>query len=363
MSSISRRAMDMRAHRQEFLWDGRIPVGHITVIAGGPSKGKSTLGYRIAADVALPTIFVTTEEVDNTVWRPRLEASGVDTSIAFHHSEIKFGKGEEDRLGELVERYDAKLVIVDPLTNHLMCSINHDQAVRGVLTPYMDLMRDLDFSLLFQVHVLRDVAKNAHPLKAIPAGVVSSAKAVFLFGEHPAVEADPNLRVLACAEKFNFGKHPASLLFDIATKDVKVFDPKKRRWGTSEYAFLESRGEVAVSARALLVRMRPEDKERKQDRIAHHLITWLRDGAVPVYDLKQEADALDPPVSWRTVERVADEMGIIKEKDEDDARRLIWALPDHILATLEEAGDDEIEIEEVDIPDTIPPEWTEDADA
>jgi AAA domain len=359
-SNSSRRASDIQPRLQRFLWDGLLPEGHITVVAGEPDKGKSLLGYRVAADVAVPTIFITREEVDHSIWRPRLEASGVDPSLAFHHGEIKFGKEHEDRLADLVARYEAKLVVVDPLQWHLTCSINRDQTVRTVLDPFVQMAQDLGFSFLFEVHVLRDIARNAHPLLAVPAGVVSLAKAIYLFGLHPGVGADRNLRACACA-KFNFGVHPASRLFEIATKEGRVYDPKTQRWVKNQYAYLEPRGEVALTARALLVKMRPEDRERKSDRVAHHLVQWLRNGPVVVSDIRQEAAALDPPVSWRTVERIAEEMGIRKEKDETDGRRLTWALSEDHLATLEEAGDDPIEIEEIQIPDTLPPEWNEES--
>jgi hypothetical protein len=358
--SNSPRASDVRAERQKFLWGGRIPIGHITVIAGMPDIGKSTLGYHIGAAVNEPTIYVSTEEDRKTLWKPRILAAGCDQSKSFHHPEIKFGKGREDELAELVEEYGAKLVIVDPLANHLQgASIHRDEQVRNVLEPYMALMGELKFAIIFELHVLRDVAKNAHPLKAIPAGVVSSAKAVYLFGEDPGIAADPDVRILACADKFNFGKKPNSLLFEFQTVRVKVYDEETKGHPSDEYTRFLNRGEVKIPARALLIKMRPEDKERKQDRVVHALLQALRDGPRPVPELQKLVAGLDPPVSWRTARRVADEMGIIKEKDEKDKRSLTWALPQQVFDELQEAGTDPVDIIEIDIPDTVPEEWEE----
>jgi hypothetical protein len=348
--------------RQRFLWDGRIPVGHITVIAGEPSKGKSTLGYRIAADTGVPTIFVTTEEVDDTVWRPRLEASGVDLEKAFHHPELQLGLGKVGDLAELVDRYEAKLVIVDPLSNHLRdASVHRDEQVRSVLAPYMTLMRELDFSLVLQVHVLRSVPTNAHPLQAVPAGVVSCAKAIYLLGGDPRIGADPSIRILACADKFNFGGHPASLAFEYETNLVPVLDDKSGEWTTAEYGSFVSRGEVGVSSRALLVTMRPEDKDRKSDKVAYLLLELLGDGPVPVSEIRRAVAELDPPVSWRTAERICEEMNLAVTHDPTDARKRLWALPPETEAVLEEATSrDEIEIREVElpnVPDAIPEDW------
>jgi hypothetical protein len=362
MSKPTRRA-DMVPHRQHFLWNGRIPCGHITVIAGEPSKGKSTLGYRIAADVNLPTIFISSEEVRRTIWIPRMEAAGVDPNKAWHHKEIHFGKGEEEELARLVRLHEAKLVIVDPLSNHLRVSISKDQTVRAVMGPYIDLMEELDFTLIFQVHVLRHVPTNAHPLAAVPAGVASIAKAVYLFAGDPTIGADENIRILACAGKFNFGRQPLSHSFELETDRLKVFDPKTKRYGSGEYARFISRGDSKVKARMLLVMMRPEDKDRKYDIAGHVLLKMLCDGPQPVAKLRAVFAALDdPPISWKTAERAADEMGIIITKDERDARKLIWELPPSVLDTLEEAGDDEVVIEEVEIDepgDTFPEDWTE----
>jgi hypothetical protein len=41
VTPFDRRADRIRGTVQHFLWHGRIPVGHITVVAGPPSKGKS----------------------------------------------------------------------------------------------------------------------------------------------------------------------------------------------------------------------------------------------------------------------------------------------------------------------------------
>jgi predicted ATP-dependent serine protease len=129
MSPFERRGDRIRATRQQFLWHRRIPLGHITALGGGPSKGKSTLGYLAAKEADVPTIFVTSEEVDETVWKPRIVAAGLDLKKAFHHREVKFSRNPKDigYLRGLIETYDAKLVVVDPLTNHLRdASISHD---------------------------------------------------------------------------------------------------------------------------------------------------------------------------------------------------------------------------------------------
>jgi KaiC/GvpD/RAD55 family RecA-like ATPase len=97
MTSFERRADNIRPTLQQLIWEGRFAVGHFTTIAGPPSKGKSTLGYLAAKEADVTTIFITTEEVDETVWRPRIQAAGMNLKKAFHHPEIMFSRQPEDQ--------------------------------------------------------------------------------------------------------------------------------------------------------------------------------------------------------------------------------------------------------------------------
>ncbi|MDQ3671477.1 MAG: AAA family ATPase [Actinomycetota bacterium] len=361
----SRLARDIVAEEQRFLWHDRIPVGHITIIAGAPAKGKSTLGYRIAADTDVMTLFVTTEEIDKSVWRPRVEAAGMDLSKAAHHREVKFSKDPRDLayLAKLVERYEAKLVVVDPLTNHLRgASIHRDEQIRELFEPYVGWLDEAGVALVLQMHVLKSVNPKHHPLNAVPAGVASVGKAVYIFGDDPTFGADENIRVLANASKFNFGPVPASLRFEYATAPVRVRSRVTGKCVQRDYGFWTLRGETTVTAKALLVVLAPETKERKTDRIVFLLIELLKGGPVPVSVVRQAISQVDPPTSWRTAERVATEMGIELIDDEQDKRKKWWKLPDSTLAVYEEITepDDEIQIEEVDVPHTLPEEWTDD---
>ena len=128
-----------------------------------------------------------------------------------------------------------------------------------------------------------------------------------------------------------------------------------------DYGYWIYRGESKVTAKALLVTLAPESKERKADRAAYELLELLRGGPQPVAIIRKHFAEMQPPISWRTIERVKGEMGIEENDDEQDKRRKVWRLSEDTLATLEEADSmDEIQIEEVDVPDTVPEDWTTD---
>ena len=78
-------------------------------------------------------------------------------------------------------------------------------------------------------------------------------------------------------------------------------------------------------------------------------------GPVPVSEIKQAMDKLDPPVSWRTVERAAEEMNLIVIIDPTDARKRLWALPIDTEAAVAEAERRKVEL--ATVPNTFPRGW------
>jgi hypothetical protein len=239
------------------------------------------------------------------------------------------------------------------------------------MAPYLEMAKELRVAFVAEVHVLRDLSPKAHPLTAVPAGLANVSKAVYLFGDHPDFGADPNLRVLANTGKFNFGKQPSSLEFEFEIRTVPVLDEESGQAVMEEFGCWVQRGESRVTAKQLLVTLAPETKERKSDRVAHFLLDFLngRDW-VPLLEIKNAVLDLDPPVSWRTVQRLVENemVGQIEVKrDDTDARKLWWRLSDETQGAFEELTepDDEIVTEEVDVPevpDTVPEEWGDEKD-
>ena len=286
----------------------------------------------------------------------------MDLSLAAHHSEVKFSRNRNDLdyLAGLVAGYGAKLIVVDPLSNHLHgASIHRDEQIRTLFEPYLHWLDEAGVALLLQMHVLRSVNAKHHPLSVVPAGVVSVSKAIYLFGDHPDFGADPNIRVLACADKFNFGPIPASFELEYATKPVRVTSAITRKRVARDYGYWILRGETKVSAKLLLATLAPETKERKADRVTQVLIELLKEGPQPREVIRLAISKLQPTTAWKTAERVANELGIETFDDEHDARKKWWKLPDYMLDMLEEMteDDDEMEFKEEDIPDTVPEEW------
>jgi hypothetical protein len=217
------------------------------------------------------------------------------------------------------------------------------------------------------MHVLRQTSVKKHPRLAVPAGVESVAKAIYLFGDDPQFGADPNMRILANAQKFNFGAEPASLQFEYSTAPVSVRNPRTRKRRLRDFGFWIDRGETQVTAKMLLVKLAPDKKESKSDRVVMELVELLREGPMSTRDLKEHFLGLMPPITWRTVERVKRDMEIEEADDPADGRSKLWSLYGLTLEDVEDADSlDDLVVEEIDapdIPDVIPEDWMDEEGA
>ncbi len=160
------RADHLIARKVRWLWPGRIPLGATTMLAGLPGQGKSVFTVDVAArittlrsypDASNPlleageVLFIATEDDAESVLRPRLEAAGADLSrVHIVRSVLATIPGstfrmvrdlrlDEDvrELRDTLKEYPGiRLVVIDPITNHLGDkSYLDEQEMRRLLRP------------------------------------------------------------------------------------------------------------------------------------------------------------------------------------------------------------------------------------
>lgn len=135
------RADAVKISRVRYLWEGRIPLGAMTLMPGEEGIGKTTVGVRLIADITkgiLPgemmgtprdVVVLSLEDGLADVYAPRLQEAGADLSRV-HIVRARLGTdGAEhdviiprdlDVLGdELVTKVDAALVWIDSLVTTL----------------------------------------------------------------------------------------------------------------------------------------------------------------------------------------------------------------------------------------------------
>ena len=133
--AVFKRMSEIVSEPVRWLWDGRIPMGKVTLLEGEPGVGKSTLALDIAArvsrGVALPlmkepdlapsnvVVFSGDDALADTV-RPRLEAADGDLA-RIYAVDREFDEGD-------VAALRPALIVLDTLSTYVHICAEHDPA-------------------------------------------------------------------------------------------------------------------------------------------------------------------------------------------------------------------------------------------
>lgn len=219
------RADKIKNESVKWLWKERIPVGAITLIAGRPGGAKSLLGVRIASDISKQgtVILSMTEDTRNTMLGPRLTAVGANKKRIIIDEEPLFPEDME-RIRKIIELRKVKLMICDPINEHLSQGVSrYNDSVRKATKPLKRLAEETGCAIILIDHVLKNVAKNAHPMAAVggaSSGLSASARMVYIVGRDP----EDRDRVLMCNIKTALRDDPEPYEFTMDEADVEGLD-------------------------------------------------------------------------------------------------------------------------------------------
>lgn len=164
----------------QWLWEGRIPLGMLTILEGPPKEGKSTLVYdligRVTTGRVMPDgqpaspelrkcLIIAPEDPAEQVIKPRLMAARADLAMV-HQLEgfatedgkrRRFTLSDADRreLEALIKNEGIGLVFVDAIMGLLPIKVdsNSDQQVRtSILDPLADLAKQTGISIILGRH-------------------------------------------------------------------------------------------------------------------------------------------------------------------------------------------------------------------
>ena len=146
--------------RVQWLWPGRLALGHLAIFDGDPGLGKSLVTLDLCARITTgapfpdgaagtekaPVIVINAEDGARDTIHGRLRAAGADLSRV-HVFERAAGEAflrlpkQLARLEDVVSRTGARYVVLDPVTSFLDGDVNlaSDQRVRAALAPLADL--------------------------------------------------------------------------------------------------------------------------------------------------------------------------------------------------------------------------------
>lgn len=162
----------------EWLWDGWIPLGALTILDGDPGEGKSTLTASLVAAVTRgrpmprqiemvmgPALIVSSEDDPSTTIRPRLRLAGADLrkvtywkglqSATDRAVEMPLFPDHTEILRDLIQRTGARVVVIDPLFAHIndQFDTHKDQSVRTVLSRLSQVAQDTNAAIFAVRHL------------------------------------------------------------------------------------------------------------------------------------------------------------------------------------------------------------------
>ena len=167
---------DIQPQPIRWLWDGWLPLGKMTILAGAGGCGKTNLSLALIAtittggvfpdgskctNVGRVIIYSTEDDLADTLI-PRLIANGVDESkISFIGCRTN-EKGEKEPFdpsqdfpvieGHIKANPDVKLLMIDPIVSAVSGDMNKANDVRRSLQPLKDLAEEYKFAVLGITH-------------------------------------------------------------------------------------------------------------------------------------------------------------------------------------------------------------------
>lgn len=233
--------------RLRWLWPQWLPLRGLSLIAGEPGLGKSTLVTELAADVThgrltgdlhhrpADVLIATAEDHFASVVWGRLTAAGADMDRV-HRIHVEDRDIEElltlpDDVAEIEQRCaelaaagrPVALLAVDPVTAFIGGSIDthRDAAVRRVLAPLASLAERQELAAVGIAHLNKDTAGKL--LSRVGGSVAFGAapRSVLAFARHPDdPDGDQGIERVIVHAKSNHGRYAPSLAARIETRIV-----------------------------------------------------------------------------------------------------------------------------------------------
>lgn len=312
-----------------WLWPDWLALGKMHILAGAPGQGKTTIALAFAATVTIGgrwpdgnrcapgNILIWSGEDDPAdTLLPRLLAAGGDKSRCY------FVNGT--RINGEVEPFDpardmaaletqalriggAKLLIVDPVVSAVTGDSHKNTEVRRALQPLVDLASRLDAAVLGISHFSKGGAGSDPASRVVGSIAFTAVARVVLVAAKVKGDEDEQDRRILARGKSNIGPDDGGFEYHIEQAEpLPGIHASHIAWGKS----------VEGSARELLAESDAgtdvEGESSAKAEAEEFLIQLLKDGPSPTKHVEAEAKAAG--ISWRTVRRASDALGIKKRK-------------------------------------------------
>ncbi|WP_081063966.1 AAA family ATPase [Burkholderia cepacia] len=307
-----------------WLWSDWLPEGKLTLLAGSPGTGKTTLALALAATVTTggtwPDGSACNRVGDVLVWSgednpadtivPRLMAAGADLDRVHIITGRTDGNGEllpfdpaadMPLLSERLADMDAaRLLILDPIVSAVSGDAHRVNDVRRNLQSLVDMASAHGCCVLGISHFAKGT-KGSSPAERVigSQAFVALARMVLVAGKDETAER----RILARA-KSNIAPDEGGVAYSLELTEADGITASRVVWGAL----------INGSARDILGDVEQQDEETKTERAeaSEFLEGLLSDGPMSSKQIRKDAD--EAGFSWRTMHRAADALGVEKRK-------------------------------------------------
>ncbi|MDY5152588.1 AAA family ATPase [Actinobaculum suis] len=328
--------------RVEMLWEGRIPLGYVTVLGGYGGTGKSSLVTHLAARVTRGTLegdlygtpsgvlIYSPEDSPQGVIRPRCEVNGADLNKLCLLEPAKLLGPAKDNDGEYVETVlhlplftsrleevigetGARLVILDPASRSLQGDNDNAQDVQAMLDALNQVARRTGAAIVCVVHTRKSGGQVTQAL-AGSAQWYNAARAVLMVAgaeEYSVVQAT----------KFNAG------VMDDTPLKFSFTNTLVGGENSPAAARITIEGPSPVDVETLINRqVLSEDEKEERQGLDDFLRSFLQSGewtpTKTIYKAAREEFGTSSTTVWRALKRIG-----AQSKQVDFPARGVWRLP------------------------------------
>ena len=235
------RASEITPKEVQWLWYPYIPYGKITLLQGDPGDGKSkfmlSLSALLSKGEALPftddeacnepmaIIYQTTEDdADDTVVPRFISACGDCDKLIFIKEDLKSLSFGDERIKNAIEKYGAKLLILDPMSSYIgeNCSMNNANETRAEFNHLIAVAKETGCAIVIIAHMNK--MKDTSPLYRTNGSIdiAGAARSILAVARTPNKE-NPAERYLVQV-KSNLAPTGNALVFDVSGNGVVFKD-------------------------------------------------------------------------------------------------------------------------------------------
>lgn len=313
---LTRPMSEVEEEEIDWIWYPYLARGELSILEGDPGLGKSYLAQMISLAIVdgdrLPSVkrmppvqgkvaYFDLENSAGSVTKKRLAYNGCENLEDYYQEEEPFSIDDEERFEAVlkaIETLKPTLVVFDTLNTYIgKADIHKSSETQQAFAHFREIAKRFNCSVLVLRHLTKGTKERALYRGQGSIAFTGLARVVMTVGVLP---EDEDTRVMAVT-KLNITRLPKALTFTIlALPDrLKEHDRSRFKWGE----FVDFTSDDIIAA--------PTKPNGDRKDATTFLEDLLKKGPVEVTKIEQAGEGRS--VSWRTIQRAADEMNIIRK--------------------------------------------------